>query len=323
MRVLITGATGFIGHHLVDLLYKEGFKIKCLVRKTSNVAKIKDKVELVYGEVTVPSSLENAVKDVDYVIHSAAVVKALTKDEYYRVNTNGTINLFEAVLNYNPRIKRFVFISSQAASRPSDIPIREEVVSNPVTSYGKSKLEAEKFLENNIDKVPITIIRPSAVYGPGDREFLPVYQMVNKGVEILVKKGKTKLSLVYVKDLVKSIFLAMVSDKTIGKKYFSTYPESVYLADFYREIEKALGKKFVLRIHVPVSVLYGVSFVNTVISRLLRVPSMFNFEKVNEIKESWVCSSENLIRDVNMKYEYSLSQGVEETISWARDNKLL
>lgn len=323
MKVLLTGASGFVGHHLVELLHKEGFEIRCLVRKTSKVEEIKDKVKLVYGEITIPESLNDAVKGVDYIIHLAGLVKATTPKKYYEVNTQGTINLFNATLNNNPNIKRFVYISSQAASSPSEIPIKEDFPSNPVTSYGKSKLATEKFLEENLNKLPITIIRPSAVYGPYDKEFLPVYQIINKGFEILVKGGKTKISMVYAKDLAKSIFLAMLSDKTIGKKYFSAHPQPVYLYEFYNSIKKALGKKFTIKIPIPVPILYTFAFVNTVFSRIVNQPSMFNFEKVNEIKNNWVCSPENLINDTGMVYEYDLDRGIEETIKWALDKKLL
>ncbi len=324
MRVLITGASGFVGYHLVDFLSKEGFEIFCLVRKTSNVERIKDKVKLLYGEVTVPSSLEEAVKGVDYIIHAAGLVKSVRKKDYFDVNTQGTINILNATLKYNPKIKKFVYISSQAASRPSKEEIKEDIPSSPVTSYGKSKLASEKFIEENfMDKLPITIIRPSAVYGPYDKEFLPVYKMINNGIEILVKGGKTKLSMVYVKDLVKSVFLSMISEKTTGKKYFSAHPQSVYLIDFYKAIEKSLGKKFVLRIPVPIPILYTLAFLNTILSKVINKPSMFNFEKVNEIKNSWVCSPENIIKDTGMKYEYDIEKGVEETIKWLKDEKLL
>lgn len=323
MKVLVTGASGFIGHHLVDMLYSEGFEVKCLVRKTSKVQHLEGKAKLVYGEVTIPESLEEAVRGVDYVIHAAGVVKATSSKHYFDVNTTGTINLFNAVLNFNPNVKRFVFISSQAASRPSLEAISEETPPSPVTSYGKSKLMAEKFLEENLSNLPITIIRPSAVYGPHDKEFLPVYQMINTGIEILVKGGKTKISLVYVKDLSKSIILAMTSEKSVGKKYFSAHPEAVYLRDFYKVIEKTLGKNSVLKIPIPVPLLHTFALVNTIISKITKQPSMFNLEKVNEIKNSWVCSPERIINELGMKYEYSLERGMEETISWARESGLL
>ena len=322
-KVLLTGATGFIGNHLVDLLRSEGFDVRCLVRKTSNISNLVGKVEFVYGEVTSPESLEEAVRGVDYVVHLAGVVKALNSEGYYKVNTQGTINLFNATLKNNPSVKRFVFVSSQAASRPSEIPISEVEPSAPVTSYGKSKLEAERFLNQNLDKLPITIIRPSAVYGPGDKEFLPVYQMISKGIEVLVKGGRTKVSFVYVKDLVRSIYLAMISEKTVGKTYFSCHPEVVQLMDFYRAIEEALGKKFVLRIRVPVPIMYFAAAINTGIAKLLRTPAMFNFEKVNELTNSWVASPEEIIKDTSMKYEYDIKAGVRETIAWAKENKLV
>ncbi len=322
-KVLVTGASGFVGHHLVDDLISEGFEVRCLVRKTSKTSHLQGKVELVYGEVTIPESLEEAVKNVKYIIHMAAVVKALKKEDYYKVNTQGTINLFTKMLQHSKTIERFVYISSQAASKPSDVPINEDEPSSPVTNYGKSKLKSEEFLRKYIHDIPITIIRPSAVYGPEDKEFLPVYKMIKNGFEPILKDGKNKVSMVYVKDLSKSIIQAMKSPNTIGKTYFSAYPEPISIIDFYKEIEKALNKKFVLRIPIPVSIFYTFAAINTVISKVTGKPSMFNFDKVNELKNSWVCSSEKLIKDTGFKYSYDIKTGIKETINWYLERGML
>ena len=169
-KVLITGASGFLGKHIVRRLYDEGYEVLAMVRKSSNVDGIEGKAKFVYGDLERIEELKGEVRDIDYIIHSAAVVKALSSQDYYKYNFEPTVDLAQLALDL-PNLKRFVFISSQAAGRPSRMPISEEIKSTPVTSYGKSKLKAEQYL-SKIDELPWTVLRPAAVYGPGDKEFI-------------------------------------------------------------------------------------------------------------------------------------------------------
>src|SRR5208283_1189048 len=183
MRILITGATGFIGSHLADALHNKGYQLRCLVRTTSSHEWIKHlPVEYAYGGLFDTKALNKAVENVDYIYHVAGLTKAKSRAEYFHGNHIATKNLLDAVLIANPNIKRFVHISSQAAVGPSagGIPINEQTPFHPITAYGESKMEAEKECLGRMNKLPITITRPPAVYGPRDKDVFAFFDTMNK-----------------------------------------------------------------------------------------------------------------------------------------------
>ena len=183
-KVLITGANGFIGSHLVEYLSRHDYEISCLIRKTSNLQWLeKSSVEFITGEITDKTSLVHAVTEKDYIFHLASLTKAISPVDYYRVNTEGAKNLLQACAMHNPALKRFVLVSSQAAAgpSPSEKAIDETFPPHPITDYGKSKWEAEKIAREYMEKIPITIIRPPAVYGPRDRDVYVQFKMVKGG----------------------------------------------------------------------------------------------------------------------------------------------
>jgi nucleoside-diphosphate-sugar epimerase len=222
-RVLITGANGFVGSHLVERLLDRGYQVKCLVRKTSNLKWLSGlKVEYVYGDISIKDSLKDAVREVDIIIHSAGLTKAKNREEYFKANAKGTRNLVEACLVVNPKLQMFIYISSQAASGPGEDerPKDEAAPCRPVSDYGGSKLEGEKIVSEYSSKLPVTIIRPPAVYGPRDTDMLGFFKVVKYGFRISFGKGESYISLVYVKDLADGIILAVENPKAIGQIYF-------------------------------------------------------------------------------------------------------
>ncbi|MCJ7578895.1 MAG: NAD(P)-dependent oxidoreductase, partial [candidate division Zixibacteria bacterium] len=215
-KALVTGANGFVGSHLVEKLLSIGYQVTCLVRKTSNLRWLSGlKVEYVYADISERESLsreagsfgKNVLKDVDFIFHVAGLTKAKTEEEYSKANYEGTKNLLEACVKDNPQIKRFVYISSQAAVGPGkdDRPLDETAPCNPITDYGKSKLEGEKIVLEYSSKLPVTVIRPPAVYGPRDSDILSFFKVANKGFKTLFGKGESYLSLCYIEDLVDGI----------------------------------------------------------------------------------------------------------------------
>ena len=222
-KALVTGSNGFVGSHLVEDLLSRGYEVSCLVRKTSNLRWIEGlKVSFVYGELKDKESLKKAVKSQDFVFHLGGLTKAQNSNDYYKANHLGTKNLVEATLESNPGIKRFVYVSSQAAVGPGkDItPLNEDSPCNPVTDYGKSKLLGEKAVLSYKDKLPITIIRPSGIYGPRDTEIFIFFKLIKNHIKPLFGFRENYLSLVYVKDLVFGICLTAESKKAIGQTYF-------------------------------------------------------------------------------------------------------
>ena len=146
-KVLVTGGNGFLGSHLVEALIRRGYRVRCLVRRTSDLRWIQGlRVEYVHGNLADLTSLSRAVQGVDYVYHSAGVIKALKPETYYRVNRDGTRNLLQVCSDSRENFKKFIYVSSLAAVGPSPNgrPLREESCPRPVSDYGRSKLEGEE-----------------------------------------------------------------------------------------------------------------------------------------------------------------------------------
>ncbi|MFN3134309.1 MAG: NAD-dependent epimerase/dehydratase family protein [Candidatus Kryptonium sp.] len=325
MKALVTGATGFIGSHLVDELLNRNYEIRCIVRDTSNLKWLDGKnIEIFKGSLFDIDFLKRAVKDVDYVYHIAGVTKGRDYQDYYRGNVETTRNLLEACLE-NQNLKKFVLASSLAAVGPGDdaIPVDETRPYNPITSYGKSKAEAEKVTLSFKDKLPITIVRPPSVYGPRDTYTFELFKYVKFSFLPVVLPDDQILSLVYVSDLVDGFILAGENEKAAGEIYFIS-SEKIYT---WKEIEeavlKALDKK-VFRIKIPVPILYSVSFISELIFKLQRKASPLNLEKIKDVRQkNWACSIEKAKKELGYTPKVSLEEGMRITINWYVENKWL
>ena len=325
MKALVTGGTGFIGSHLVDELLNRGYEVRCIVRDTSNLKWLNGKdVEIFKGSLFDIDFLKKAVEDVDYVYHIAGVTKGKNYQDYYRGNVETTQNLLEACLE-NQKLKKFVLASSLAAVGPGDdaIPVDETRQYNPITSYGKSKAEAEKVTLSFKDKLPITIVRPPSVYGPRDTYTFELFKYVKFGFLPVVLSDDQILSLVYVSDLVDGFILAGENEQATGEIYFIS-SEKIYT---WKEIEeavlKALDKK-VFRIKIPAPILYSVSFISELIFKLQKKASPLNLEKIKDVRQkNWACSIEKAKKELGYTPMVSLEEGMRITINWYVENKWL
>ena len=319
MKALVTGATGFIGSHLCEELIKRGYSVTCLVREASDLKWIKDlDLTLVKGDCTDRESLLNALRDFDYVLHLAGLTKSSSDDEFFSINTTGTANLIEAVAEKNPQLKRFVYISSLSAAGPSKngTPLDEKTDPSPVSNYGKSKLEGEKAVLKYKDTIPITILRPAAVYGPRDRDFLVLFKMIKKG--IFPDWGKSYYSFLYIDDLVQGIILCAESKKAEGKTYFLSENSSHSNEEVMRAMSSALNAKS-RRLRIPKFVIPFCSFIGAKTNS-----AIINKDKLKEFTHShWICDSRKVKEEIGFLPRVVIMKGMKWTADWYRIHKWL
>lgn len=321
---IVTGASGFVGSHLVEKLLDLNFHVRVLARKESQLQWLKEKpLEIVRCEYKDIDCLANAIKDANYIFHVAGVIKAKKKDLYYKGNVETTKNLLIASQNAK-KLKRFVLVSSQAAAGPSSIqnPKTEEMDCYPVTTYGKSKLQAEEEVKKYEGKIPFTIVRPSAVYGPRDPETLIFFKSIKNGLQPMIGFQEKYVSLVHVSDLIEGIMLAAQSDKSIGQTYFISSERGYSWREIGDITAKILGKR-VIRIKIPHLIVYLVAGFSQAINYFQNDATILNFEKANEIVEQWVCSVEKAKRELGYSQKIDLEKGIRQTLEWYMKNNWL
>ncbi|MGB9663327.1 MAG: NAD-dependent epimerase/dehydratase family protein [Ignavibacteria bacterium] len=323
---LVTGASGFVGSHLVDKLLNLDHRVKVIARKESKLKWIDTtKVEVVYSNYEDLDSLKNAVKDVNYIFHVAGVIKSKSKEGYYKGNVEVTKNLLKATEKVNPNFKRFLFVSSQAAAGPSPVGFAktEEMECNPVTSYGKSKLMAENEVKKFEGIIPFTIVRPSSVYGPRDPEILMFFQTLKRGIQPMVGFQEKYVSLVHIYDLIDGILLAAFSNKSINQIYFISSERGYGWEEIGNISSKILGKK-VLKVKIPHFAVYSIAAISQFFSYFSKEATILNLEKAREmVQQSWVCSVEKAKRDLGYEQKISIEEGIRNTIQWYIENKWL
>ncbi|MBK8054564.1 MAG: NAD(P)-dependent oxidoreductase [Saprospiraceae bacterium] len=253
------------------------------------------------------------------------MTKSPSDEEFLKINKGLLVQLVTAIHEAGVNITKLVLISSLAAYGPADFQqeniVKDTSTPHPVTKYGKSKLEAEKYIKSQ-SKIPYIIIRPTAVYGPGEKDLYNVFKMINNRIAMEPALLGQKLTFIYVKDLVNLIVKATISPAT-NKSYFATdghvYTGSA-LSGFIREI---IGKKGIT-IKIPIFLMKGLAFVTEKAAGIWDSYPIFNVDKVNEIKAlSWHCDVSNLKSDLDFEPKYDLPSGLRETVQWYKENKWL
>ncbi|GER92511.1 hypothetical protein A45J_0227 [hot springs metagenome] len=320
MKVLVTGATGFIGSHLAGALIRKGFDVVCLVRNPTNLRFLEDiDVKIIKGDCTDMGSLTDAVKDVDYIFHLAGLTKACSESDFFNANVKGTENVVKAVLENNPYIKRFVYLSSLAAVGPSydGNPVTEESEPSPVSIYGKTKLEGEKIVMSNKKNIPVTVIRPPAVYGPRDRDLLVFFKMIKLG--LIPYWGKCYYSFLYVEDLINGIILSTLSKDAEGEIFFMSDGKIYSNDDIIEAISNALQRS-PIRVNIPKFIMPLLGF----ISEKFKGANIINTDKIKEMKHSyWICDTTKAIERLKFEPKVTIKEGAKWTANWYRIHQWL
>ena len=326
MKILITGASGFIGSFIVEEALRQGFETWAAVRRSSSREYLQDE-RIHFIELNL-SSKEQLVEQLrgqefDYVVHAAGVTKCLDKRDFHRINTEGTKNLVLALQELQMPLKRFVFVSSLSIfgaikeQQPYD-EIRETDTPRPNTAYGRSKLEAEQFLATTT--LPYIILRPTGVYGPREKDYFIMAKSIKQHSDFAVGYKRQDITFVYVSDVVQAVFLSLEKGQT-GRKYFLSDGQVYQSTTFSDLIHEELGRPWWIRITAPVWVLRVVTFFGEYVGRMTGKVTALNNDKYNILKQrNWRCDIEPAIRELGYHPEVDLKEGVRRSIQWYKEN---
>ena len=325
-KILITGGSGFIGSFIVEEALNRNMETWVAVRSSSSRKFLQD-TRIRFIELDF-SSEENLRKQLaghkfDYVVHAAGVTKCLDKDDFFRMNTNGTANLVNVLSEPDRMPRRMVFLSSLSIFgaireqqpykdiEPTDQP-------KPNTAYGESKLKAERIVTES--GIPSVILRPTGVYGPREKDYFLMAKSIKGHVDFAVGYKQQDITFVYVKDVVQAVFLALDRGKP-GSEYFLTDGEVYQSATFSKLIHEALGRPWWIRITAPVWVLRVITFFGDAIAHITGKISALNNDKYHILKQrNWRCNIRPAINELGFAPEYNLKKGVRETIEWYKAN---
>lgn len=325
-KILITGGSGFIGSFIVEEALNRNMETWVAVRSSSSRKFLQD-TRIRFIELDF-SSEENLRKQLaghkfDYVVHAAGVTKCLDKNDFFRMNTNGTANLVNVLSEPDRMPRRMVFLSSLSIFgaireqqpykdiEPTDQP-------KPNTAYGESKLKAERIVTES--GIPSVILRPTGVYGPREKDYFLMAKSIKGHVDFAVGYKQQDITFVYVKDVVQAVFLALDRGKP-GSAYFLTDGEVYQTATFSKLIHEALGRPWWIRITAPVWVLRVITFFGDAIAHITGKISALNNDKYHILKQrNWRCNIRPAINELGFAPEYNLKKGVRETIEWYKAN---
>ncbi len=324
MNVLVTGASGFLGSHVAEQLSRAGHDVRVLVRKSSNKKFLETlpRIEFAYGGIEDADKVADAVKGVDAIVHSAGIVKAKHPDDFAKTNVVGTRNVLDGAKKNAPNVKRIVLVSSLEAVGPSKdgspVPTTQE---NPVTAYGRSKLEAEKVAKSYAKDLPITILRPTGIYGPRDVEIFEAFRSVKKGVLPLTGDGKSKLTLVYGPDAARACIAAIDAKVPSGATYFVTDGAVYEQRAMMEELERAVGKKAFVRFGIPNGVINVAARFVEAYGKVTDKAVMLTREKASMLAYPyWVCSSDDTREALGWAPEVLWADGADKTARWYSEN---
>jgi nucleoside-diphosphate-sugar epimerase len=307
---LVTGATGFVGSHLVDLLLERGWRVAALVRATSNLRWLEGKPVERVDPATSP------LPDCDVLFHVAGTIRADTYAEYLAGNRDLAVRVFEAA-----RTRRFVHVSSLAAAGPGEV-VDETTPCRPLSLYGRSKLAGEEEIWKRRERIPVTVIRPPVVYGPRDFGLYDLYVTVSKGLRPEIG-GPKRISIVHVRDLVEGIAAAAESPAGANEVFYLANGETAEISTVMGLVAAALGNR-PLRVGIPDRVVRFLGALVEDAAAMVGKRSMFGRDKALEMtQKAWCCSPAKAGKLLGWTARVPLERGMAEAVAWYRAQGLL
>ena len=302
--IALTGATGFIGSRVARQLVATGFKIQALTRTTSDRSRLSGvSVDWVEGALEDVDSLKRLVSGVDAVVHCAGAVRGATRDHFKRINVDGVARLMHAAAEQHP-LPRFLFISSLAARQPD------------VSLYAASKREGEAVIAENAGRIQWVGLRPPAVYGPGEKEMLPLFRWMARGVAFVLGSGNARFSMLYVDDLVEAVRKWLLNENCPRRVFelHDGHPNGYSWKDVIDTVGRLKAKR-VRRVHMPAPAVAGLAKLNLVAARMFHYQPMLTPYKIRELKHpDWVCDNTALTQAIGWIPNVSLEEGLRRTI---------
>jgi dihydroflavonol-4-reductase len=318
MRALVTGATGFVGSHLVEALQGRSIEVTALARSASKAADlVRRGVRVVSGDLNDTPSLQRAIQGQEVVFHVAGVVAARDEAEFLRSNRDGTRNLVAAAERQGGL--RFLLVSSLAAAGPAPrgAPLLGTETPRPVTAYGRSKLAAEQTVRSS--SLGWSIVRPPIVYGPRDREVLKIFRLARLGLAPVFGDGAQELSAIHAADLAEALIAVAESSRTVAGTYHACHPQVFTSSELGRAVAAAMGRS-VMSLRLPHSVGRALLAVTESSARLTRQVTILTTDKANEFfQPAWTGDPSPLTRDAGWRARYDLSSGLSDTYRWYRE----
>jgi nucleoside-diphosphate-sugar epimerase len=327
MTAIVSGATGFIGTHLVDRLVESGQEVRCLVRRAPADPNARARYEPTDFSLASLGVDDSVFQNVDTIYHLAGATRAISESAFHEANVSVTERVLDRAIAAGARNARFVYVSSQAAAGPSrravrrsttaDEPLTESDAPAPIEPYGRSKLAAERAVLARGDKIPVTIVRPVAVYGPRDRDFLSIFRMTRRGIAVYPGIRDAVVTTIYVDDLVRGMISAAASPRTVGNTYFIGSEEFATWRAIYSLIARTEGKSKLREIDVPLWLVRSGGVVGDLLGVLSRRPPLLSSSKAAlAAPRSWLCSSARAKQDFGFVASTRLQDGLRATYDW-------